>query len=634
MRLIVRQPDEKEIAIHILGDEPIFLGRSKKNQIILPKEEISRKHAKIFKKDDQYWIEDLESINGTKLNGEVITKAPLNLGDQIEIGSFHISLEQEIEEISPEVSAGETLARVPEPEEGQDEFLNAISVRPKAETHPEPTPTYPRNVDLEETLSPSAPLSDLTPAEILPKTDSKLVRLDGPEAGKELPLTSSKITLGRSSEDDIPIEDDEVSQAHATLEKTEKGYVLHNNEDSTGTFVDGFPVKDRPLENHDVVQVGSARFEYVEPGSSSSVEKYAKSPHANGTRLKSQFELRWERWNPYLTDWKTLFLLGVVVGLILVWPSSEPVLKKEKPAPATPGVSPELTRVIRFNLDRAQKLISKSDFDAAEARIQLVLEKAPQNQEALKLTRTISSAKEAERQAREEAEKARKLKIKKMEGFLVEGFEQMKKQKFELAREAFRKAEKFMPEDSRVTGAFHQLKKEEEKIRLARIAKRKNDRELKKLYEQGVQEYETGNFGKAEMLLTEVASKKGHRYQASAQKLLNDVATKVGEDLQEHIDDARTLAQTGEPIQAYEALKNIIEKFPQNKEAQKLFGMLKEDLARDAKQYYQNGIAFMEIVDDREAATEAFRKALQHAPDKESEYHQKATKKLKELGIH
>ncbi|MDW8028914.1 MAG: zinc ribbon domain-containing protein [Armatimonadota bacterium] len=52
---------------------------------------VSRKHCRIIKQGDQFFIEDLQSTNGTKLNGRFITPnqpQPLNDGDVLELGAF------------------------------------------------------------------------------------------------------------------------------------------------------------------------------------------------------------------------------------------------------------------------------------------------------------------------------------------------------------------------------------------------------------------------------------------------------------------------------------------------------------------------------------------------------------------
>ena len=57
--------------------------------------EISREHARIIQQGDQFWLEDLNSTNGTFLNGQrIVTPTMLHPGDQIRIGhcvlQFHV----------------------------------------------------------------------------------------------------------------------------------------------------------------------------------------------------------------------------------------------------------------------------------------------------------------------------------------------------------------------------------------------------------------------------------------------------------------------------------------------------------------------------------------------------------------
>lgn len=55
---------------------------------------VSRKHCRIFKQGDQFFVEDLQSTNGTKLNGRFIPPnqpQPLNDGDVLELGAFKVT---------------------------------------------------------------------------------------------------------------------------------------------------------------------------------------------------------------------------------------------------------------------------------------------------------------------------------------------------------------------------------------------------------------------------------------------------------------------------------------------------------------------------------------------------------------
>jgi adenylate cyclase len=63
------------------------IGRSDENDIVLRNVGISRKHVKIYKKAKNYFLADLGSSNGTKVNGKFIQKIKLSHNDVISIGT-------------------------------------------------------------------------------------------------------------------------------------------------------------------------------------------------------------------------------------------------------------------------------------------------------------------------------------------------------------------------------------------------------------------------------------------------------------------------------------------------------------------------------------------------------------------
>lgn len=70
-----------------LNRNGLTIGRSKSNDVILDNKSVSRKHAMIVYVDSNYSIKDLESKNGTYVNGEKINKAILNNEDEISLGN-------------------------------------------------------------------------------------------------------------------------------------------------------------------------------------------------------------------------------------------------------------------------------------------------------------------------------------------------------------------------------------------------------------------------------------------------------------------------------------------------------------------------------------------------------------------
>src|SRR3954465_15355967 len=65
---------------------PITIGREEGNTIQLNDERISRYHVKIQEDHDRLVITDLESTNGTKVNGEDTQLRILRFGDMVMIG--------------------------------------------------------------------------------------------------------------------------------------------------------------------------------------------------------------------------------------------------------------------------------------------------------------------------------------------------------------------------------------------------------------------------------------------------------------------------------------------------------------------------------------------------------------------
>lgn len=73
-------------------NQELIIGRSSELEMVLIEDMVSRHHAKITTTNDEIFIEDLGSTNGTFVNGEKITKCKLKEGDRILIGTSIIKL--------------------------------------------------------------------------------------------------------------------------------------------------------------------------------------------------------------------------------------------------------------------------------------------------------------------------------------------------------------------------------------------------------------------------------------------------------------------------------------------------------------------------------------------------------------
>jgi len=73
----------------------VSIGRSDDNDLHLKDSTVSSYHAKIVTYFDASYIEDLESTNGTFVNGKKVQKHILNPGDVISVGTHTLKVENE-----------------------------------------------------------------------------------------------------------------------------------------------------------------------------------------------------------------------------------------------------------------------------------------------------------------------------------------------------------------------------------------------------------------------------------------------------------------------------------------------------------------------------------------------------------
>ena len=70
----------------------IMIGRNAENDIVVENLAVSKLHARIVKQDEAYYIEDLNSTNGTYLNKIRITKKDLKDNDIISVGKHSLEI--------------------------------------------------------------------------------------------------------------------------------------------------------------------------------------------------------------------------------------------------------------------------------------------------------------------------------------------------------------------------------------------------------------------------------------------------------------------------------------------------------------------------------------------------------------
>ncbi len=205
-KLIARAGLPKDQVFELTKDI-VVIGRDHSADITIDKNTVSRRHSRITYKDDRFILEDLDSSNGTFLNGtQIFGEAVLNAGDLISI--------------SPDVIL---------------EFQ---------------TPIFQ---DQETKL---ADIQDLT---ALPAHVKLVVTIEG-DIPRTYTLDQNRITIGRAPDNDIVIQSQVMSRKHAVVERVGNNFIFIQLESATNPFYNkGNPVSGRLQLNHlDELQIQSS----------------------------------------------------------------------------------------------------------------------------------------------------------------------------------------------------------------------------------------------------------------------------------------------------------------------------------------------------------------------------------------
>jgi len=118
LRLTGSQPPKE----WVLDSGRLVMGRLPACEISLNDANASRQHAELVKREDGWWLVDLDSTNGTFVNGSLVKERRLGPGDRIQIGSS--KLEFATEQVPPPPPKAPPAA-VPEPTQVVSNPLNA-----------------------------------------------------------------------------------------------------------------------------------------------------------------------------------------------------------------------------------------------------------------------------------------------------------------------------------------------------------------------------------------------------------------------------------------------------------------------------------------------------------------------------
>lgn len=99
-----------------LKTECVYLGKVEDNDIVLPGPDVSRRHAMLCLSKGRWQIHDLESTNGTHVDGQAIEQAELAPGERIRIGGFLLALDSAKSPVSRDELVAEAARQLKKPD--------------------------------------------------------------------------------------------------------------------------------------------------------------------------------------------------------------------------------------------------------------------------------------------------------------------------------------------------------------------------------------------------------------------------------------------------------------------------------------------------------------------------------------
>jgi len=206
-----------------LRKERMSIGRKAHNDIQIDNMAISGEHAAVVTILNDSFLEDLNSTNGTLVNGQSVRKHFLKDGDVIELGKYKMKY------------LAEPLAPAEDAEAERSAPFRFESVSSITSSG----------------VAPSAATS-LTGAETANLPTAAIRLLSGSNAGHQLQLTKTMTSLGRSGQ-------------VAVIARRPQGYFLSHVEGAVFPLLNGQPIDTaaRRLENRDLIEIAGVKMEFI-----------------------------------------------------------------------------------------------------------------------------------------------------------------------------------------------------------------------------------------------------------------------------------------------------------------------------------------------------------------------------------
>ena len=242
--------------LHRIGDAsgvPIMptlnVGRATDCDLQLVEGHVSRHHAQLCADHGAVWLEDLNSANGTYVNGDRIAGAwRVFHGDEISFDTIRYQLIGDAPDLTPIRPPGQ-------PPDQLEVSERIVGESTRAETAELANVT----VEAGELPTSTSIVPDPTPSGPI------LIGRSPPVTGRVFPLAFGRHLIGRGPEADIHLSEASVSLRHAELELRPDGARLVNLISTNGTWINGAEIHTSRLRNGDSIRIGRVTLQYREP---------------------------------------------------------------------------------------------------------------------------------------------------------------------------------------------------------------------------------------------------------------------------------------------------------------------------------------------------------------------------------
>ena len=239
-KLIIEDDEGKTTEVPIIRDE-ITVGRKEGNTIRLTEQNVSRRHAKITREPKGLFIEDLQSYNGSKVNGDRIQgKVALGDGDRVQIGDYQVSVKLDKAKTQNSAPGAQTT-----PVGRAEPTLVSAGAGPSAAA------TLPQPVQ--------------APVVKIPDKPARLIVVSTNFARQEFPLEKTTVVIGRTDDNDVVLNHRSISRHHAKIVREGDKFLIVDMQSANGVRVNGDEYGKSELRKGDKIDLGHVRLVFVPP---------------------------------------------------------------------------------------------------------------------------------------------------------------------------------------------------------------------------------------------------------------------------------------------------------------------------------------------------------------------------------